>query len=72
MLKVDSSKVVVKMLHKAVANTASWATDIGNERGEACYHLLGRYFIFAKDGRLFGRQIQSGRTTTISSSLHGL
>ena len=33
-LKVDSTKKVCKKLQGTAANTASWATNVGNERGE--------------------------------------
>ena len=36
-LKVDSTK---KKLQGAAANTASWATNIGNERGEVLISIL--------------------------------
>ena len=39
-LKVDSTKKVVKKLQGAAANTASWATNIGNERGEVVHSVI--------------------------------
>ena len=39
-LKVDSTKKVVKKLQGADANTATWATNIGNERGEIVHSVL--------------------------------
>ena len=33
-LKIDSTKKLCKKFQGAVANTASWATNVGNERGE--------------------------------------
>ena len=33
-LKVDSTKKVCKKLQGAAAGTATWVTNIGNERGE--------------------------------------
>ena len=39
-LKVDSTKKVVKKLQGAAANTASWATNIGNERGEVVQSVI--------------------------------
>ena len=38
-LKLDSMKVV-KKLQGAAANTASWATNVGNERGEVLISVL--------------------------------
>lgn len=38
-LKLDSTKVV-KKLQGAAANTASWATNVGNERGEVLISVL--------------------------------
>ena len=32
-LKIDSTKKVVRKLQGSAANTASWATNVGNERG---------------------------------------
>ena len=39
-LKVDSTKKVTKELHSREANTASWATNVGNERGEVLQSVL--------------------------------
>ena len=39
-LKIDSTKKVVKKLQGAAANTASWATNVGNERGEVLISVL--------------------------------
>lgn len=33
-LKIDSTKKICKKLQGAAANTATWATNVGNERGE--------------------------------------
>ena len=38
-LKLDSTKVV-KKLQGAAANTTSWATNVGNERGEVLISVL--------------------------------
>ena len=40
MLKVDSTKKVVKKLQGAAANTARWATNISNERGEIVHSVF--------------------------------
>ena len=39
-LKVDSTKKVCKKLQGAAANTAAWATSVGNERGEIVISIL--------------------------------
>ena len=39
-LKIDSTKKVCKKLQGAAANTASWATSVGNERGEVLISVL--------------------------------
>ena len=39
-LKIDSTKKIVKKLQGATADTASWATNIGNERGEVVHSVL--------------------------------
>lgn len=39
-LKIDSTKKVVKKLQGSAANSASWATNIGNERGEVLISVL--------------------------------
>ena len=39
-LKVDSTKKVVKKLQGEAANTANWATSVGNERGEIVMSVL--------------------------------
>lgn len=39
-LKIDSTKKVCKKLQGAAANTASWATNVGNERGEIVISVL--------------------------------
>ena len=39
-LKVDSTKKVVKKLQGAAADTANWATSVGNERGEIVMSVL--------------------------------
>lgn len=39
-LKVDSTKKVCKKLQGAGANTAAWATNVGNERGEVLASVL--------------------------------
>lgn len=39
-LKIDSTKKVCKKLQGAAANTASWATNVGNERGEVLISVL--------------------------------
>ena len=39
-LKIDSTKKVCKKLQGAAANTASWATNVGNERGEVVISVL--------------------------------
>ena len=36
-LKIDSTK---KELHGAAANTAAWATNVGNEKGEIVVSVL--------------------------------
>ena len=33
-LKIDSTKKVVKKLQGAAAGTATWVTNVGNQRGE--------------------------------------
>ena len=37
---VDSTKKVCKKLQGGAANTASWATNVGNERGEVLQSVL--------------------------------
>ena len=39
-LKIDSTKKVTKKLQGVEANTASWATNIGNEKGEILNSIL--------------------------------
>ncbi len=39
-LKIDSTKKVCKKLQGAAANSASWATNVGNERGEVVVSIL--------------------------------
>ena len=39
-LKIDSTKKVTKKLQGLAASTASWATNIGNERGEIVLSIL--------------------------------
>ena len=39
-LKIDSTKKIRKKLQGAAANTASWATNVGNERGEILISVL--------------------------------
>ena len=39
-LKIDSIKKVCKKLQGAAANTASWATNVGNEKGEIVISVL--------------------------------
>ena len=39
-LKIDSTKKVCKKLQGAAANTANWATNVGNERGEIVVSIL--------------------------------
>ncbi len=39
-LKIDGTKKVCKKLQGAAANTASWATNVGNERGEVLISVL--------------------------------
>ncbi len=39
-LKIDSTKKVCKKLQGSAANTASWATNVGNERGEVVVSVL--------------------------------
>lgn len=39
-LKIDSTKKICKKLQGAAANTASWATNVGNERGEVLISVL--------------------------------
>lgn len=35
MLKIDSTKKVCKKLRGAAAGTATWVTNVGNERGKS-------------------------------------
>ena len=39
-LKIDSTKKVCKKLQETAANTASWATNVGNEHGEVLVSVL--------------------------------
>ena len=39
-LKIDSTKKVTKNLQGLAASTASWATNVGNERGEIVHSML--------------------------------
>lgn len=39
-LKIDGTKKICKKLQGAAANTASWATNVGNERGEVLISIL--------------------------------
>ena len=39
-LKIDSTKKVCKKLQGSAANTASWATNVGNESGEIVVSVL--------------------------------
>ena len=39
-LKIDSTKKICKKLQGAAANTATWTTNIGNERGEVLQSVL--------------------------------
>ena len=39
-LKIDSTKKVCRKLQGAAANTAAWATNVGNERGEVLISVL--------------------------------
>ena len=39
-LKIDSTKKICKKLQGEGANTASWATNVGNERGEVLMSVL--------------------------------
>lgn len=39
-LKIDSTKKICKKLQGAAANTATWATNVGNERGEVLISVL--------------------------------
>ncbi len=39
-LKIDSTKKICEKLQGECANTASWATNVGNERGEVVVSVL--------------------------------
>ena len=39
-LKIDSTKKITKKLQGAEANTASWVTNVGNEKGEVLYSIV--------------------------------
>ena len=39
-LKIDSTKKVCKKLQGSAAGSASWCTNVGNERGEALVSVL--------------------------------
>lgn len=39
-LKIDSTKKITKKLQGAAANTAAWATNVGNEKGEIVASVL--------------------------------
>ncbi len=39
-LKIDSTKKICSKLQGAAANTASWVTNVGNERGEVVISVL--------------------------------
>lgn len=39
-LKIDSTKNITKKLQGAAANTATWCTNVGNERGELVVSVL--------------------------------
>ena len=39
-LKIDSTKKICRKLQGADANTAMWATDVGNEKGEILISIL--------------------------------
>ena len=39
-LKIDSTKKVCKKLQGAAANSANWATNVGNEKGEVLQFIL--------------------------------
>ena len=39
-MKIDSTKKICKKLQGAAANTASWATNVSNERGEVLISIL--------------------------------
>lgn len=39
-LKIDSTKKICKKLQGAAAGTATWATNVGNERGEVVISVL--------------------------------
>jgi len=39
-LKIDSTKKVCKKLHGTAAGTATWVTNVGNERGEVLISVV--------------------------------
>lgn len=39
-LKIDSTKKIVKKLQGAAAGTATWCTNVGNEKGELVVSIL--------------------------------
>ena len=39
-LKIDSTKKIVKKLQGVAAGSASWCTNVGNERGEVLISVL--------------------------------
>ena len=39
-LKIDSTKKIAKKLQGVVAGSASWCTNVGNERGKSLYQFL--------------------------------
>jgi len=45
-LKIDSTKKVCRKLAGAAAHTATWATNVGNERGEVLMSVLTESELF--------------------------
>lgn len=51
-LKIDSTKKITKKLHGKSANSASWCTNVGNERGEVLVSLLTTSEGLSKSNRM--------------------
>ena len=70
---MDSTKKVSKKLQGTAANTASWATNVGNERGEVLMSMLTESEgteRTPKHGQWIDEAVRGGWGTTSTSDIH--
>ena len=71
--KIDSTKKICKKLEGAAAGTASWATNVGNKRGEVVISVLTK----SEDNEALRqmacglRTIREGSSGSSKTPLHG-